>query len=152
VIGPILAAAALIFGHIGGERLIERNVRARGGTAEIDRLVGLIRPQLHGGCLYVFDGEPMLYYRTRTCIPTRYLFPGHLNAIKELDALGIDGAAELRRVLATNPSVIVTTDPPDALRAPSRYAIVNVVLKQRYHLVGGVRIGRLMRQVYALNR
>ena len=99
-----------------------------------------------------FDGEPMLYYRTGACIPTRYAFPGHLNAIKELNAIGTDGAAELRRVLATNPSVIVTTNPPDALRAPSRYAIVDGVLRQRYHLAGEVRVGRLMRQVYALNR
>jgi hypothetical protein len=118
----------------------------------MNRLVALIRPQLHGGCLYVYDGESMLYYLTGACIPTRYAFPGHLDAIKELTAIGIDGAAELRRVLATNPSVIVVTSPPDRLRAPSRYAIVNAVLAQRYRLAGEVRVGRLTRQVYALKR
>jgi len=48
--------------------------------------------------------------------------------------------------------VIVVTQPPDRLRAPDRYAIVNAVLAERYHMVGGVKVGRLIRAVYALGR
>jgi hypothetical protein len=150
VIGRLLAVAILVYGTVAYHRVLDRNIRARGGAVEISRLVGLIAPRLHGGCLFVFDGEPVLYYLTRSCFPTRYVFPGHLDSIKELHAIGVDGEAELRRVLATGPPVIVVTRPPDRLRAPSRYAIVDAVLAQRYRMVGAVEIGRPMRTVYAL--
>jgi hypothetical protein len=151
LVGPVLAISILAYGDIAYHRILTRNIEARGGQAEVTRLVSLIRPNLHSGCLFVFDGEPILYYATNACIPTRYAFPGHLDSIKELAAIGADGEAELRRVLASNPPVIVVTRPHDRLRAASRYAIVDPVLASRYRLVGAVRVGRLMRTVYALN-
>ena len=151
-IGPLFAIVILVYGSVASDRVVNRNVKARGGETEVSRLVALIQPELRGGCLFVFDGEPILYDRTKACIPTRYAFPGHLNSIKEQTAIGVDGDAELKRVLATNPAVIVVTRPPDRLRAAERYAIVDAVLARRYRLVGGVQVGRLIRVVYALKR
>lgn len=149
-IGPLLAIVILIYGSVAYNRIVLRNINARGGAAQVERLIALIEPQLRGGCLYVFDGEPILYYLTGACIPTRFAFPGHLNSIKERTAIGVDGEAELRRVLATEPTVIVVTRPSDRLRAAERYAIVDAVLVARYRFIGWVRVGRLMRTVYAL--
>ena len=60
-----------------------------------------------GECLFVFDGEPILYHLTGSCLPTRFAFPTHLNDQRETGAIGVDQVAELRRVLATRPAYIV---------------------------------------------
>ncbi|MDT8267028.1 hypothetical protein RQ832_27530, partial [Roseomonas sp. DSM 102946] len=87
--------------------LVTKHVRQRGDGTEIRRIVSFIQPRLVG-CLYVFDGEPMLYHLTGSCIPTRYAFPSHLSDRKEAGAIGADQVTEIRRIFATRPGIVVT--------------------------------------------
>ncbi|MXO58612.1 hypothetical protein GRI89_03530 [Altererythrobacter salegens] len=76
------------------------------------RLSDAIRPYVNATdkCLYVFDGPGALYRSTGTCIPTRFAYPDHLNNNLERRSLGVDQRAELARILATRPTVIVTAN------------------------------------------
>ena len=67
-----------------------------------------------GGCPYVFAGDAILYHLADACIPTAYAFPSTLAYEAEQGATGIDEAAEVRRILARRPPVIVTMDAPMA--------------------------------------
>jgi hypothetical protein len=66
----------------------------------------------HAGteCPYVFIGDTITYHLARTCIPTAHAFPNLLAYATEQGATGIDEAAEVRRILARRPPVIVTSD------------------------------------------
>jgi hypothetical protein len=149
LLGPVLAMAAMLFGYVGSSRAISRNVQALGGKAEVDQLVDLIKPHLRSGCLYVYDGEPILYLLTRSCLPTPYAFPGHLHGSKLANALGIDSTAELRRVLRSQPSIIVTKRPYDNLSDASHNAIIDATLTRRYYLIGSVKVGHDRSMVFA---
>ena len=83
----------------------------RGDATQFETLAQAIaaRP----GCLYVYDGEPMFYELFPRCRPTSYLFPSHLNDWKESRSIGTDQAAELDRVIASKPQLIVTSDVPN---------------------------------------
>jgi hypothetical protein len=77
------------------------------------QLTAAIRPYVGAArdCLYVFDGPTVLYRTTGSCLPTRFVYPDHLNNALETRALGIDQAAEVARILANRPGVIVTASP-----------------------------------------
>ena len=63
-------------------------------------------------CLYVFDGPAALYRTTRTCLPTKYIYPDHLNNALERGSLRVSQPAEIRRILAARPGAIVTASEP----------------------------------------
>src|SRR3546814_9124782 len=68
----------------------------------------LISANLDGGCLYVHRGLPIFYHLAGGCIATRYPFPDHLSLAIEGVALDVDPVAEVKRILAARPAVIVT--------------------------------------------
>lgn len=79
------------------------------------RLADAIAPHLDAGagrCLLIFDGPTSLYRMTGSCLPTRLIYPDHLNNALEMDALGIRQEDEVARILATRPPVIVTAEKP----------------------------------------
>jgi len=79
------------------------------------RLAEAIAPQLDakaGKCLLVFDGPTALYGLTNSCLPTKLIYPDHLNNALEMDALEMRQEDEVRRILANRPPVIVTADLP----------------------------------------
>jgi hypothetical protein len=63
-------------------------------------------------CLYVYDGPTALYRTSGGCTMTRYIYPDHLNNALETGALGVDQTAELTRILADHPAIIVTASRP----------------------------------------
>jgi 4-amino-4-deoxy-L-arabinose transferase-like glycosyltransferase len=63
-------------------------------------------------CLYVFDGPAALYRTTGSCLPTKYIYPDHLNNALERGSLGVSQPAEIRRILAAHPGAIVTANKP----------------------------------------
>ena len=63
-------------------------------------------------CLYVFDGPAVLYRTTQTCLPTKYIYPDHVNNALERGSLGVSQPAEIRRILAARPGAIVTASKP----------------------------------------
>lgn len=77
------------------------------GAREVARLVRL---NSRGGCPYVFIGDTVTYLLANACIPTAYAFPNLLAYTTEQGATGIDEAAEVRRILAWRPPLIITSD------------------------------------------
>ncbi|MDO6415070.1 glycosyltransferase family 39 protein [Sphingomonas sp. BIUV-7] len=124
-------------------------LRARGGEQQSADLVAAIRPHLTDR-LFVFDGEPALYLLTGAKLASPYAFPNHLNQKKESHAIGTDQSAELRRVIASRPSVVVVTDRPGPDRNPVAWNIMRAALVRDYRQVGAVRFHRKWRLVFAL--
>jgi hypothetical protein len=110
------------------------------GAATINRYRG-------AGCLFVFQAPPVFYEATRSCLLTRYAFSTHLAFGGESHAIGINPVAEVRRILATLPTVIMTTAPRgDVNRAT--FALVKAALARDYRRVGAER----GYAIYALRR
>jgi 4-amino-4-deoxy-L-arabinose transferase-like glycosyltransferase len=88
-----------------------------------------------GDCPYVFAGDSILYHLAGACLPTAYAFPSTLAYEPEQGATGIDEAAEVRRIMARRPPVVVTLDRPLAPWNRDSLKIVSVALAQDYRLV-----------------
>jgi hypothetical protein len=123
------------------------HARSHGNGAELRLLAEAVRLR-PAECLFVFDGEPILYHLTGSCLPTRYAFPTHLNDRREAGATGVDQLSELRRVLATRPSYIVSSDRPRARNTPQVWEVAAAELGQHYRQVLGVRVGDRLRLLY----
>ena len=115
--------------------------RRHGDAAYAGRLVAAIEPRLHGRCLYVFYGEPILYHLTGSCLPTRWAFPFHLSLRREAAALGVDPLAETRRILDTRPPVVVDRINTDEDVNRPVQAYVRARLQRDYRLVFTARRG-----------
>jgi len=85
-----------------------------------------------GNCLYVFDGPTALYRLTNSCVPTRFVYPDHLNNVLEARALGIDQPGEVARIMATRPGAVVTANNPVAPQNPLSLQAVNEALHAHY--------------------
>jgi hypothetical protein len=88
-----------------------------------------------GGCPYVFAGDSILYLLAEACIPTPYAFPSTLAYAAEQGASGVNEPAELRRILATRPPVIVTMDQPMAPWNPTTQGMMRASLSSGYRQV-----------------
>jgi hypothetical protein len=112
-LGAMLASFAILSGLLFFNPAHHHQISAmsRSGFAGVVKLatpfVGSQRD-----CLYVFDGPTALYRETHSCLPGRVVYPDHLNNAQEASALGVDTAAEVARILANRPSVIVTASKP----------------------------------------
>lgn len=85
-------------------------------------------------CPYVFAGDSILYLLAHACLPTAYAFPSTLAYEPEQGATGIDEAAEVRRIMARRPPVVVTLDEPLAPWNRDSLAIVAAALARDYRL------------------
>ena len=86
-------------------------------------------------CPYVFAGDSILYHLARACLPTAYAFPSTLAYEPERGATGIDEAAEVRRIMAGRPPVVVTMDHPLAPWNVASRAVVAAAVLRDYRLV-----------------
>lgn len=75
--------------------------------AEVARMTATVTANAKGGCVFTFNAPPLLNLTSSTCAPTRYPFGLHLSTIRDSTAIGTDPVAEVRRILATRPAVIV---------------------------------------------
>jgi hypothetical protein len=97
-------------------------------------------------CLFVFDGPTSLYRLTGSCLPTRFVYPDHLNNAFEQDALGISQVAEVERILAARPPVIVTADTALTPQNLDAKRLVDRTIAQEYQpLASGVLSERTIR-------
>jgi 4-amino-4-deoxy-L-arabinose transferase-like glycosyltransferase len=124
-----LTAIAVIAGQI----LVGFFVYSKGDDRTVAHMAAAIGPVPH--CLFVFDGFPALYQEIDTCLPSRFLFPGHLNGIMEARSLGIDPVAEVERIMATRPEAVVLDKPRWNLQNKQTAAIVDRELAAHYALV-----------------
>ncbi len=96
-------------------------------------------------CLYVFDGPAALYRTTRTCLPTKFIYPDHLNNALERGSLGVSQPAEIRRILAARPGAIVTADKPVTDQCAECLELVDDAVAAEYRpLVSAALHGRMI--------
>ena len=145
--GAVAAALMILSGSVANAVIIRKIQLKRGHQAEMTALVDAIKPRLKG-CLYVWNGDPMLYHLNRSCLPTRYPFAGHLNLLRENGAIGVDQATEVRRILAGRPSVTVDHQPAARDLNFEVVEIVQTELKRAYKPVEVVPLRRTRLVVY----
>jgi 4-amino-4-deoxy-L-arabinose transferase-like glycosyltransferase len=140
-----IAALALVAGQI-----VQFELRAlKGGEAEMRAVAAAAAPR--GGCIFIYDGYPGLYLMTRSCLPSRWAFPGHLNAEDEnnAQALGVAPVAETQAILARRPDAIVDTLPVFRFGNRDTRAVLYRALRRDYRPVLCVRTARdKLRVVY----
>ena len=94
--------------------------------------------------LYVAEGDPVLYYLTDARLPTRYLFPPHLNN-DQSPMIGVDPLAELDRIMALQPRYVVLLE--EYQRDPAFLARLQEFLARDYQLersIQGILLYRLV--------
>lgn len=126
---------------------ISKNRKERGTGREVAAMADFLRPRL-ADCLFVYDGEPILYKLTNSCLPTRWPFPDHLNNRREDGAVGIDALAETKRIIATRPHFVVTSDVVQTKMNMKTWTYMRGELARDYHPVGAWRIGSRDRVIY----
>jgi hypothetical protein len=142
------AAAALVVTSV--------NMTEHGSRADMDVLLTQIEAARGTGCLYVAEGDPMLYHLSHSCLPSRYVFPNHLIAMVDAQSLGVDAPAEARHIMDSRPDVVVISAQPQA--QPVNWPVRNLItgrLAQDYVLYGKARVGTrdfLVYQIKALHR
>jgi len=102
--------------------------------AAAQQLAAAIAPHVRadGDCLWLWDGPTALYRMSGSCVPTRFVYPDHLNNALETPALGLDQTAEVARVLATTPGAIVTASSPMTHQNMEATALVEAALAEGY--------------------
>lgn len=126
--GVVLLALALVAGQV----LLHVKAQLRGTAAqfaEVTRVIGQ-----GPGCLYVFSGSPMLYPATGRCAATIFRFPSHIGRVREDGALPVRQGAELDRILATKPAVVVLRDPYNGEREDLRARVEARMRAEHYRL------------------
>ena len=118
--------------------LPERYALADRHIAKMDRLAGVISPRVNANsdCLYIFDGPTALYRMSGSCLPTRFIYPDHLNNAFEKNSLGISQIDEVSRILATKPPVIVTADEAFTPQNKQSKALVEATVQRDYVEIG----------------
>lgn len=143
-LAPVLITASFCIGSFTEYR----HWRELGSEPDVERLTEVIRPHLHG-CMFMFEGHAILYDRLNACFVTRYVFPYHLSTSKEANALGVDVLAELARIRAAHPSVVVIADRPRQQSNEAARNFMLATLRQDYRFVAAVPAGRQLWLVYA---
>jgi hypothetical protein len=136
-----LGVGLLSLFFVGGQIVLARVAYLKGGAEAATTIARAAKPR--HGCIYVYDGYPALYLLTQSCVPTRWAFPGHLNTQEEASprALGVDPVAEVKRILATKPDVIIDDDPVYEGGNRATHALVLAAEAQDYELALRYRTG-----------
>ena len=129
-----LRAAVALLGY-GLALFVVRVALVPTDAASARAVAQVMRGHDGGACPYVFAGDSALYLLADACVPTAYAFPSALAYEPERGATGVDEAAEVRRILARRPPVIVTMDVPMAPWNPRTEPLVAAALARDYRLV-----------------
>lgn len=128
----VLAAGAALLN-------VPRHLAATERTrAELSELAVRLTPYVgrQDDCLFVFDGPAALYRLTGSCLPSRFVYPDHLNNALEARALGVDQTGEVARVLSTRPGAIVIADEPVTVQNAQASALVSAAIRRDYRPIG----------------
>ena len=115
------------------------------------RVAQIVEANSGAECPYVFIGDTVTYHLAHACLPTPYAFPNLLAYDTEQHATGIDEAAEVRRILANRPPVIVTSDRRLSIWNPGSLRAVKAALARDYHPVFTTPRSRWHTVVYLRN-
>lgn len=103
-----------------------------------------------GRCLFIFDGPTALYRITESCIPSRFVYPDHLNNALERYALGVSQEGEVARILATRPPVIITADKAFTPQNPEAMRRVKQALARDYSEIASTTLHNRLVRAWAL--
>ncbi len=114
--------------------LPDRRVQSLEERAASRALATAIAPHVdsEANCLWIWDGPTVLYRLANSCVPTRFVYPDHLNNALETGALDVDQVEEVVRILSQAPGAIVTADKGVTIRNPQAAALVEDALAQGY--------------------
>lgn len=145
VTGRRVALPVLLIALVGGQATLITTRYTRGTPAQFHAIVDAIG---HApGCLYVYSGDAALYPATGRCALTRYLFPSHLGRARETGAIGVDQRAEIVRILAMKPAIIVLRPAYRGERADTR-ALVMEEVQKAYRLRAARPLGNQTIQIF----
>lgn len=102
------------------------------------------------GCMYVHSGNAILYSYTGRCMVTAWIFPSHLSRERENGALGVDQLAEVDRIFAKKPEIVVMRPEYYGERLVVRRRAEQHMAAMGYRLKGRWPLGDLMISVYEL--
>lgn len=155
---PLLTLAAPTFGRCprralgivaGGLAVFAVQAAIRpDDVAGVRALARVVKANSGGGCPYVFIGDASIYHLADACLPTAYAFPSTLAYAPEQGATGIDEAAEVRRILAGRPPVIVGASRPLAEWNRQSLAAITAALARDYRPVFSTSRGDYRAIVY----
>lgn len=130
----IASAVLLLIGPGRAIDLPHRYVSSQNERRTEMRLSAAIAPYVgsRDNCLYVFDGPTVLYRTTGSCVPTRFVYPDHLNNALEIRAIGVDQPAEIARILAGRPGVIVTAGHAVTVQRRKNLALIEEATQRDY--------------------
>jgi 4-amino-4-deoxy-L-arabinose transferase-like glycosyltransferase len=139
----------LAVGLIAGIAVTVIDLRERGNARQVDSTTELIRSHLAGGCLYVFEAQPVFYRTTDSCLPSRFVFPAHLSDATEAGALGVSPIAEERKILDRKPAVVmIGLKPMEQLPALDTRRMLTGELRNHYSQFATVVIGGDLYDLY----
>jgi hypothetical protein len=147
--GRRIVLPLLLIGFLGGQTLLVIKRHNRGTAAQFAGVVDAIG---HGsgqnrGCLFVFSGESLLYPASGRCALTRYHFSSHLGREREQGAVGVDQRAEITRILALKPAIVVFRPPYRGERAELRDVAMGE-MRRHYHLRATRQLGTKAIEIY----
>lgn len=147
--GP--AAGLLVF-YISILNLPDRYVREAGEARDFAPFVAEVAGRVNAAdrCLYIYDGPMALYRLSGGCTMTTRIYPDHLNNALETGAVGVDQVAELERIFAARPAVIVTASRAVTPQNPASLALVTLVTNRDYTPVAHTRIATRIITAWAL--
>jgi hypothetical protein len=143
--GPRVVVPVLLVALIGGQATLLIKRAGRGTPAQFEALTAAVG---HGpGCLYVYSGESMLYTASGRCKLSRYVFPSHLGRTREEGAIGVDQRAEVERILAQKPAIVVLR-PAYRGERPEIRALAMESMRRSYRLRAALPLGNQTVAVY----
>ncbi len=158
LIAPLAVAASIALGAaprlrigalgVGLALLVIQRCFAPNDAAGAREVAKLVRANSGSACPYVFIGDTITYLLADACLPTAYAFPNLLAYTTEQGATGIDEAAEVRRILAGRPPVIVSSDRKLAIWNLGSVAALNRALGSDYRLIYTTRREYYRTRVY----
>lgn len=143
VVAPLL----LLVAGLGGEYTVLSASWHRGNAAQLETLTEAIG---HGpGCLYVYSGNSSLYSHSGRCALSPWVYPSHLSRERENGAVGVDQLAEIGRIFAKRPEIVVMAPAFSGERVESRHLVIDRLRESNYVLRGRYPLGKLLLDVYA---
>ncbi len=126
------AYALLLLIFTTGQFLVWNQLRRRGNDAVVARLVAATAHSRN--CPWLYDSQPAVTLLGHHCLVSRWVDPAHINQATERNVMGMDTAAEARRILSRRPDVIVTRIEGFARENRESRAIVDATLARDYVL------------------
>ena len=102
------------FGVIAAAYLTRYEMSRHADRTEVYRLAHLIQSHGGNGCVYLNEGDPVLYLMTHSCLVTPWIFPNHLAGMVDAGSLGVNVNQEVARIMASRPSVVMIGAKPSS--------------------------------------